>query len=256
MKGPLNTQQTPPSLPTLSPLPQKNGHVRWKILTALGSCILAVYIVKFSLNPNVNSPPVNTSPHAKDTPEQRAVNAKKSWDQYVSTPKGKADLANRKKADAEAGLGRKEPGSQWTYSNEEDKMGRKRSYAYLSSTNTLDFGFPYQGSQYGRIMIRKSATGTDALVEIEKGQFVCGIEECTLQVRFASGPVHRYSGREPADHSTTVLFIGNAPGFVAQLQRAKIVRIEATFYQEGLQVIEFNVDGYKEHLEAQKQHQK
>src|ERR1700687_2214949 len=38
-----------------------------------------------------------------------------------------------------------EPGSQWTYHDLDDTMGRKKSIAFVISTNTLDFGFPYKG---------------------------------------------------------------------------------------------------------------
>ncbi len=139
-----------------------------------------------------------------------------------------------------------EPGSQWSYSTDEDQMGRKRSFAHVTSTNTLSFDFPYNGSQHGTLTIRKSARyGTEAMVRIERGQFLCGIDECTVNVRFDSGPIHQYSVSEPSDHSTTTLFLSNGPGFVAQLRKAKTVRVEATFYQEGSHTLEFNVEGFK-----------
>lgn len=139
-----------------------------------------------------------------------------------------------------------EPGSQWSYSTDEDQMGRKRSFAHVSSTNMLNFDFPYQGSQNGTLTIRKTARwGTEAIVRIERGQFLCGLDSCAVNVRFNDGPIHQYSASEPSDHSTTTLFLSNGSGFVAQLRKAKTVRIEATFYQEGSHTLEFNVEGIK-----------
>jgi hypothetical protein len=139
-----------------------------------------------------------------------------------------------------------EPGSQWSYSSDEDKMGRKRSFAHVTSTNTLSFDFPYNGSQHGTLTIRKSARyGTEAIVSIERGQFLCGLDECLVNVRFDDGPIHQYSASGPADHGTTTLFLSNGPGFVAQLRKAKTARVEATFYQEGTNTLEFNVEGFK-----------
>lgn len=114
------------------------------------------------------------------------------------------------------------------------------------STNTLDFDFPYSGVQNGRLTIRKTqGQGTDVYFGIEKGQFLCGIEECTVNVRFDEGPIQQFTAVPPSDHSTTVLFIEDTSSFVSRLRRAKTVRIEATFYQAGAQTLDFSVDGFK-----------
>jgi hypothetical protein len=52
-------------------------------------------------------------------------------------------------------------------------MGRKRSFAHVTSTNALNFDFPYQGNQHGTLTIRKTARwGTEVLFRIERGQFL------------------------------------------------------------------------------------
>jgi len=112
-----------------------------------------------------------------------------------------------------------EPGSQWSYSSDDDAMGRKRSFAFVTSTNTLSFDFPYQGSQHGTLTIRKSAqSGTDVVVRIERGQFLCGIDSCTVNVRFDTGPIQRFLASEPSDHRTTALFLNNEGRFISQLR--------------------------------------
>jgi hypothetical protein len=137
------------------------------------------------------------------------------------------------------------PGSQWEYWTHQDSMGRKRSNASVDSTNTLSFGFPYQGWQHGTLALRKSP-GLDALIRIERGQFICGYPGCSVNVRFDDGPIQRFLASEPDDHSTTTLFLlGNERRFAAQLLKAKAVHIEATFYQEGSQILDFNVEGLK-----------
>ena len=139
-----------------------------------------------------------------------------------------------------------EAASQWTYSTDEDSMGRERSTAYVKSTNTLSLNFPYQGSQNGTLIVRKSPQkGTNVYFSIEKGQFLCRIDECTVNVRFDTRPIQQFSASEPSDHSTTVLFIANEARFLSQMRKAKMVRIEATVYQGGSQTLEFNVGGFK-----------
>jgi hypothetical protein len=139
-----------------------------------------------------------------------------------------------------------EPGPQWSYTTDVDTMGRRQSFANITSTNTLFFDFPYQGSQHGTLVVRKSTHwGTNVMVRIEHGQFLCGIENCAVNVRFDSGPIQQFSASEPGDHSTTALFLNNEARFISQLRKAKVVRVEATFFREGSQALEFKVEGFK-----------
>jgi hypothetical protein len=133
---------------------------------------------------------------------------------------------------------------QWIYSNSDDSMGRKRSLAQVKSENTLHLGFPYQGNQHGTLVLRNSARwGTDVMVNIERGQFLCRFDGCTVNVRFDDGPIQKYSASEPDDHSTTTMFLNNATRFISTLRKSKTVRVEATYYQEGSQTLEFNIEG-------------
>jgi hypothetical protein len=113
------------------------------------------------------------------------------------------------------------------------------------SSNTLNSAFPYQGEQHGVLAVRRRSGALNVILSIKQGQFVCGFNNCDINVRFDSGPVKRFSASEPSDHSTTALFISGESAFVAALRKAKVVRIEALFYQEGLKVLEFNVEGFK-----------
>lgn len=54
-----------------------------------------------------------------------------------------------------------------------------------------------------------------------------------------------FSAAEPADHSTTVLFLRNYDRFVTNLRKANSVSIEAQFFQQGTRVFHFNVSGLK-----------
>ena len=138
------------------------------------------------------------------------------------------------------------PGSQWTYDGYVDGMGRGVLFASVTSTNLLSFNFPYEGAQSGTLVVRRHPTqrGADVLVSIEQGQFLCGASGCTVNVRFDSGPIQPFPASEPGDGSTTTLFLRNEARFIMELRKAKVARVEATFYQEGTQALEFNVEGF------------
>ena len=133
----------------------------------------------------------------------------------------------------------------WVYRENADSMGRgtiKR--AQLESSNTVNFGFPYQGEQRAMLTLRKHPKyGKDVILDIERGQFMTGIDGCTVLVRFDDGKPRAFSASEPADNSTTTLFIRNYPSFVAAAKKSKRIQIEAPFFQEGDRMFEFNSEG-------------
>jgi len=87
--------------------------------------------------------------------------------------------------------------------------------------------------------------GLNVTLSIDRGQFLCSTYQCELLVRFDDEKAVRFSGTEPADNSTTTVFINSPARFVAGLRKAKKVFIQPTFYHEGNPVVEFDVSGLK-----------
>jgi len=85
----------------------------------------------------------------------------------------------------------------------------------------------------------------DAMVQINRGQFVCRVSGCQLSVRFDEAPPVSFNAVEPADYSSKTLFLVPGDRFLKKLERAKVVRVEATLFQEGNHVMEFHVAGLK-----------
>lgn len=135
------------------------------------------------------------------------------------------------------------PFSNWSYSLTEDKMeGESIYFARTDSLNTATFGFPYSGAQHATLTLRTHPRyGKDLIFSIERGQFLCGYNNCTVLVKFDDKKATTFSASEPADHSTTTLFINNYSAFAGEMLKAKKVRIQAQFYQEGNHTFEFNV---------------
>lgn len=130
----------------------------------------------------------------------------------------------------------------WTYRTSTDEMSSKPvKFASVDSINELHFGFPYQGAQRATLILRVHPRfGRNVILEIERGQFLCGFEDCGVMVRFDEGKPQRFTAGEPKDHSSNVLFIENYDRFLASARTAKKVYIAADFYQEGNNVLEFD----------------
>jgi hypothetical protein len=118
--------------------------------------------------------------------------------------------------------------------------------ATVNSVNEINFAFPYTGPQRGTLGTSHNPKyGKDVILSIARGQFLCGINGCKVSVRFDDGKAQRYSAKEPADYSTTYLFLSNYDRFVSGLRKAKKVYIEASFNQEATRAFEFEVSGLK-----------
>lgn len=139
------------------------------------------------------------------------------------------------------------PGSQWSYSHEADPMSKGMTHsASVTSSNTVDFKFPYNGSQHATLTFRNDPRyGKDVIFSIEKGQILCrSYEDCTVDVRFDGDDVSQYSAIGAADNSTETIFIKNYKRFIEKVKKSKKVRISVNVYQEGSPVFTFDVSNF------------
>lgn len=137
--------------------------------------------------------------------------------------------------------------AEWSYDAVEDKMGGGKVFtAELRSTNTLRFGYPYEGGQKATLLLRKHPRyGIEAILSVPRGQFMCsaGGHNCMVLISFDGGRPTSYTVALPSDYSTNALFVRGAPSLVKRLYNKKKIAIEVPVYREGSQVIEFDVRG-------------
>jgi hypothetical protein len=133
----------------------------------------------------------------------------------------------------------------WTYTSASDAMtSRPIRLAATLSIDALQFRPPYDGLQHATLAVRyHPREGTNVVLAIERGQFVCGPSGCRLLVRFDDAPAVSFVALEPTDGSSTRLFIQPVGQFLKSLRASHRVIIEATFFQEGSRAIEFATQG-------------
>lgn len=132
--------------------------------------------------------------------------------------------------------------AEWKYHSEKDKMtGKEKSYAYVTSDNSLHLNFPYRGDNYGQLTVRQHPKhGLDVIVSVDKGQILChSYEDCDVQVKFDQAPPIRYSAIGSADGDSKVVFLRSVPRFIAAAKKAKSIFVQIPMYQAGEQVLEF-----------------
>jgi len=198
-----------------------------------------VFLAMFMCQCGTDSTPSAPSAQKATEPAQAAA----------LTPEQQAEEQKRRSQEAEAKQEQEALalGLRWQYNEFSEKMGRGTvKSATVRSLNEVQFGFPYSGDQRGTLHLRiHPKHGKDVVLSIEKGQFLCGIYNCQVAVRFDDGKAQNFTAVGPADHSTTMLFLRGYDRFLAGARKAKKVYIEAQFYQQGTQVFEFDISGLK-----------
>lgn len=143
----------------------------------------------------------------------------------------------------------------WEYETSNDEMrGIEKQYAYIRSTNKVEFDFPYEGGSNLRITLRRDVgKSTDIMFTISKGQFTCNTfsGDCYASVKIDDNAVEEIQLVGTSDHSSEVLFIESEQDsikFIQQLLKANKIIVELPFYQEGRQQFKFDVAGLKWNL--------
>ena len=133
--------------------------------------------------------------------------------------------------------------SSWQHETTPDDVSQKPIETDTLMSDTMhNLGFPYSGGTTARLILRHHPRyGNDILFGINKGQLICApYEGCAVTVRFDNDKPVRVHANIPADYDTTTLFLhGNV---MNKIKHAKMIVVEATFYQEGERAFVFKTD--------------
>jgi len=134
----------------------------------------------------------------------------------------------------------------WVYSKNDDAMsGKVVRFAQVTDPTSFHFSFPYNGKNHATLNIREHPKhGTDLYIKIDKGQLICSAGGgCNVSIRIDDKPARTYAASGAADYDSTILFINQPKKLIAEIKKSKIVRIKATVYNNGDQIMTFNTDG-------------
>lgn len=138
-----------------------------------------------------------------------------------------------------------EPIKNWEYSEVVDKMTSKQTkFARVISNESLDLEFPYDGTNYAQITLRKKE-GLNIYLTIDKGQITGGYDNKFITVRFDEEKPIKFSYTEPQDGSSNIIFIDNEVKFLSKLKKSKKTLVSLPLYQAGNQILEFNTADLK-----------
>jgi hypothetical protein len=132
----------------------------------------------------------------------------------------------------------------WVYADGQNPMRGTIRSANIESSDRLEFAFPYAGGSTATLSLRKMNNDLDVMISVDKGQFICyGMGDSEMKAKFDNGKVQDFRCGRAADGSANVIFIKPGSSFLASLRKAKVLIVEATFYQAGARQMTFHVEG-------------
>jgi hypothetical protein len=131
----------------------------------------------------------------------------------------------------------------WEYRETTDPMTDGTTYfACVTSNGEVNLTSPYEPVTADLCIRKAPRSGVNVMVSLNgDGQMLCqSYQSCDISIRFGDGAPQTFSAIGPSDNSSHMVFIENESRFLKAVQSAPITRIQATFYQAGDQVMEFN----------------
>lgn len=130
----------------------------------------------------------------------------------------------------------------WTYRSGINSIGgQSGKVAEIRSSKSLNLKFPYNGSNFGSIIVRPRP-GQDPSVtfSVDMGQLTCdSYSGCSINLRFDDGPPVEFSARGSTGFGSNQLHFKNESRFVALASRASRIYVQVSMYQAGRQTLEF-----------------
>lgn len=133
--------------------------------------------------------------------------------------------------------------SPWQYSQTSNEMdGTKYYFASNTSLNELKFEFPYGSSDFTLTLRYQSNGRTDIMLQGSSCQFLGSLGTEYVRLKFDEKEPFNVYYSEPEDVSSGLIFLQSTKKIISNIKTAKELKIEAPFFQEGRQIIRFNVE--------------
>lgn len=133
--------------------------------------------------------------------------------------------------------------SHWVKRTSSDEMTDETNvWMSLLSDNQHEFEFPYHGGSKLQIDVRyRKQDGSQVILTLSRGQLQTTnfSNGNNVIVRFDEDAPVTFSTTEPADYSTSYLFLNNPRKFINRAKNAKKIKIQVPVYDEGQPVFEF-----------------
>ncbi|NEU69882.1 hypothetical protein [Spirosoma agri] len=127
----------------------------------------------------------------------------------------------------------------WIYQRTNDNVGQPVYKALITSSNRLEFPFPYGGGSSATLTIRKRSSGTNVYLEVSKGQFNRSFQGGNARIRFDNKPAGSYAFSAAENGRGNIIFFDAEQKLISQLKAARQTIIDVGFDGQGSREITF-----------------
>lgn len=149
----------------------------------------------------------------------------------IRTPGNDSAIEGKNRSGARAGT--------WTYEKTVDKTGVTVYNASITSSNLLQFAYPYTGGSTATLVIREKDGSAQAYIEVENGQFNRSFQNGSARIRFDGKPPVTYSLVAAANGRANIVFFDSERRFINQIKGAKNMVVQVMFDGQPVRQIEF-----------------
>ncbi|GAB3642343.1 hypothetical protein [Spirosoma arcticum] len=127
----------------------------------------------------------------------------------------------------------------WTYEKTVDKTGVTVYNASVTSSNLLQFAYPYTGGSTATLVIREKDGSDQAYIEVANGQFNRSFQNGSARIRFDGKPPVTYSLVAAANGRANIVFFDGERSLINQIKGAKNMVVQVIFDGQPTRQIEF-----------------
>ncbi|WP_019988180.1 hypothetical protein [Rudanella lutea] len=133
----------------------------------------------------------------------------------------------------------------WKYSQSQSTTGDITYRAVLSSTNTIEFSYPYTGGTNVSLTIRKTKENEYVYLEVEKGLFTRSFQNGSAQVQFDGRKPITYNLSAAANGRANIVFFEKEDRLIEQMKRAKNMLVSLSFAGQKPREVKFQITGLR-----------
>lgn len=136
--------------------------------------------------------------------------------------------------------------STWKYQDIADEMDGTTNYVGLNtSTNQIEFEFPYDGGSTLDVIVRNIDGKNDVAIRVSKGQFMSSYQgEDYVRLKFDDGQPIKYPFNSAENGSSEIIFLHRSADVINKLKTAKKLMVELPFYDTGRKIFYFDCAGF------------
>jgi hypothetical protein len=127
----------------------------------------------------------------------------------------------------------------WTYEKTVDKTGVTVYNASVTSSNLLQFAYPYTGGSTATLVIREKDGSAQAYIEVANGQFNRSFQNGSARIRFDGKAPVTYSLVAAANGRANIVFFDSERRLINQIKGAKNMAVQVVFDGQPTRQIEF-----------------